>query len=154
MRIFNPALLCFFIFISGCTTFNSIEVVKPEVGMRPVEVDSLQPLLEWKPIEGYVGTYDLVVFEYGEADDWSKQGMPMPIVYQKFGISSVSHNIEIPLKNNYIYSWSIKRSDQNTSDAWARYNYYFFAVIINIWKTDSFFSFRTPKLSPLAVNQD
>ncbi len=153
MHIFNLVVLSVFIFISGCTTFNSIEVVEPSVGFRPTEVKSLQPLLSWEKLDGYDGSYDLIVMSLGEREAWYKRA-PMNIIYWKRDIYSLEHKIEELLKSDSYYHWSVRPSTSKDDDDWARYNYYFFGGIIFFSVTNSYFIFKTPELSPLAINQD
>ena len=151
MRTPNLVLLSFFILISGCTTFNSIKAVEPPVGFKGAKVSSLKPLLSWEKLEGYEGDYDLIVMI---RENFRFQMPFMKVIYARNNISSTEHKIEEPLNHETAYYWSVRPSDKKTDDDWARYNFYFIALIVNIWRMDAFFSFTTPELSPLAINQD
>ena len=155
MRIFQFFLLSLFLFISGCTTFNSIRAVEPPVGFvgfnKESKVNSLKPLLSWENPEEYEGSYDLIVMI---KENFRFQMPFMKVIYAKNDISSTEHRIEIPLNYETNYYWSVRPSNKKTDDDWARYNFYFIALIVNVWMTNSFFSFTTPEFSPIAINQN
>ena len=151
MRIFSIAFLSLFVGISGCTTFNSIEVVEPSVGMVPTEVSSLQPVLSWEKLESYDGSYDLIIMAFDQSKSWFKR-TSMNVVYWKNDIHSTEHKVEAPLKSDYHYYWSVRPSTSKEDDDWARFNYYFIAGVVNFWMTDSYFRFKTPAFSPIVTN--
>ncbi len=156
MRILSIVFLGLFVGISGCTTFNSIEVTSPKVSHPSYyfisEVNSLRPELSWLPLEEYNGTYDIVIFEAGQDDFWEWNKESKPVVYQKRGIIGTNHKLEISLKDKHVYFWSIKRSDKTEMNDWAKYNHYFFGVIVWGWATDQLFRFKTVLDTPLVLN--
>lgn len=128
------------IHLSGCTTFNHIEAINPDVGYLTEDVNTILPTLEWDLDEHYTGTYDLVIYTRGEVKRWGKSN-PQEIVYFKKGIQGTSHKITQPLNENYRYYWAVKMSNDNSEDAWARYNYYFFGGFFAFWWLDAPFRF-------------
>lgn len=131
---------CLIMQVLGCTTFNHIEAVSPDVGYLTQDVDSIQPTLAWNFDEYYTGTYDLVIYTRGEVKRWGKSN-PQKVVYFKKGIQGTSHTVTEPLNENYRYYWAVKMSNDNSEDAWARYNYYFFGGFFAFWLLDAPFRF-------------
>ena len=142
-------MCCVFLMLTGCTTFNSIEVLEPSVGMVSQTASSLKPKLSWKKLEDYEGPYDLVIMTTGKREAWYKR-LPLEVVYWKNNISSFNHTVEIPLKSSSHYYWSVKPSVGE--EEWAKFNYYFFGGIIFYSIRDSYFRFKTPAFSPIANN--
>lgn len=129
--------------LTGCTTFNSIKAIKPDVGFGVTEVTVQNPVFRWEAIDDYSGTYDLIVLTNGKFDRWGNNQSPQRVIYEKKGIAAAFHKIKIPLENNYSYTWSVKRSDKYDKDAWANYNFYLLLGVVNIWNTNVPFNFKT-----------
>lgn len=135
-------ICCAFLMLTGCTTFNGIGPVVPEVGFKAAEVNSANPVLEWAAPENYDGQYDLVILTRGVLDQWSFKQKPLQVVYEKIGLEGNLHQVEKPLNHNYMYYWSVKRSDKSSDEDWAKYNYYLITGIVNHWRTDNLFRFQ------------
>jgi hypothetical protein len=149
VRILKLCLLNIFLLNSGCTTFNSIKAVVPPVGFKLSYVASLKPILSWEKLENYDGDYDVVVMI---EENYHFQMPFMKVVYAKNNIPSTEHKIESLLYADTVYYWSVKPSIKKTDDDWARYNFYFIAGIVNFWKINALFNFKTPELSPSVID--
>ncbi len=140
MYKYNFVLLFLIAFISGCTTFNHIEVLKPEVGFLTRDAYSVNPVLAWKALEDYSGSYDLVVMTRGERAPWAAP-KPNKIVYYKTNIKDTWHEVAIPLNEDFRYSWAIRKNSDDSDEAWSKFNYYFFGGIFAFWWLDVNFRF-------------
>lgn len=126
--------------LSGCTTFNHIEVVSPEVGYLTRDVYTVNPELAWKKPVGYTGTYDLVVYTRGVLNRWTKSE-PNRVVYFREGLDRSTHKVELSLNKDYRYYWAVKKSNDNSEGAWAKFNFYMFGGFFAFWWLDMPFRF-------------
>jgi hypothetical protein len=130
----------------GCTSF---QVVKPDspasaVGFGIGRVDSLTPNLSWQQAEGNNVTYDLVLYEAIKEEGYVTGGyfvVPGPRVYYRKAITRTNHHVEMRLKPNTQYFWSVRvRQDQRVS-RWSTYHY----TDPLLTQRNSSFTFKTPK---------
>lgn len=143
------AWMCCLFILQACSTFHGIKPVYPDAGhpaYHIVEVDSLQPILEWAASDGAETTYDLRVMEgpplEGKIYLESWKNPELTIVYQKEKIPGSRHKIDVPLKPAHLYFWSVKES--GTKVDWSYYNYHLFAGIFYYYWPKQLYRFKTP----------
>lgn len=137
------------IITNNCTSFTLIKPVYPEVGnpkSNPDKVESLQPVLEWEPSKYTEASFDLIVLEVLK-DESFWEGTKRSIgdtVYYKEDLKGTSHKIEVELKPDTEYYWSVRiRRGDEVSD-WSRYNYEVFLLLSYTKISNSLFRFKTP----------
>ncbi|WP_339134089.1 MAG: hypothetical protein WGN25_14445 [Candidatus Electrothrix sp. GW3-4] len=92
---------------SGCTSYKGMQIVAPEFGQT---VSELSPTLQWQEAPGKDVTYELVIYE---------EGNDKP-VYHKKGLTGNNHTVEIELKPNTLYKWSIRSKTGDTFSEWSK----------------------------------
>jgi hypothetical protein len=84
--------------------------------------DSLQPTLLWKPLpDCQAPTYDVVIYEV--AKRWSgRHGAEFvrgAQVYYREGLTECSNKVEVVLKPDQLYDWSVRTRTGSQTSAWA-----------------------------------
>ena len=132
----------------SCTTFQGLKPEYPGVG-RPTRyktVDSLEPVLRWKPAVEPGTTYDLVIYR---AEDTRKRAMkggkPGEKVYYREGLAEASHRVAPPLAPRMKYLWSVRTRQGDEVSAWSTYTYMYGGRIGDAYRDDNqLFRFQTP----------
>ena len=139
------------VLFAGCTTHRGVQPDSPGSGVVDYwvvpRVDSLQPILKWKPIEGIENvTYDLIVYEAIKEvwPGWRSEMATGPEVYYREGIEGTIHRIEVVLRGNTQYFWAVRARKNGKVSAWSASSYNDFVEK----RTNYLFSFKTPKTSP------
>lgn len=140
--------------LTGCTTFNHIEVDEPDVGFLTEDVSTLNPKLSWKPLESYEGEYDLIVFTRGVLKRWGKSD-PARVVYYREGVKDNWHVVQKTLNKDYRYYWCVRKSGDQSEEAWSKYNLYIFGgFFYSVWLDHNFrFDIKLPENKVNAANQ-
>ena len=134
--------LCSIIFIlfSGCATpcISGIKPIYPRSGWEgyPAPVNSLQPELKWED-SAVSKKYDLAIWD-------SLCGQRRKIIYEKTALSGTSHKVEIVLKPDRLYYWSVRETGLET---WSTQTPIFFPLFWPEERTSDkdMFIFYTPK---------
>jgi hypothetical protein len=104
-------------------SFRGLEPVSPSVQLgRFSEVGSLQPELRWKPAKAQGPTYDLIIWDSGLDPEKTlpREGEQLgSVVYQREGLSETSHQVDMPLKPNTLYFWSVRTREGSTVGDWS-----------------------------------
>ncbi len=95
---------------SGCTSQKGLEVDYP--GYEQV-VSELQPTLKWQAVSGSDVTYDIFL-RVKDKDKREKAD------YYKEGLAGTTHKIEIKLKPNTMYQWSVRSNSSGDVSEWSK----------------------------------
>ena len=123
---------------TGCVSLTQsysteAKPIYPEVGRAPAKrypvIDTLQPDLHWTDVKSEGRTYDVCIWVAKSHDDNSGSlGVPGvqkswgDQVYYAEGIKENHHKINIQLKSNTCYHWSVRiHNGSNVSD-WSSFN--------------------------------
>lgn len=100
--------------LSACTTFHGVTVISPKAGHpnAPTKVESLQPILKWKPSSQMDVTYDVIIYEViSNREEYDiripKRAMGKEVYYRE-GLKETEHKVEDLLKPNNEYYWSVR----------------------------------------------
>jgi hypothetical protein len=135
--------------LGGCTAFHGITPIEPEVGNPCLarKVNSLQPILSWKPSERPGVTYDLIIYESIEVQDMAEPGrvvrQPGDVVYYREGLTLTEHLVEEPLKPKTYYYWSIRVRSNGDISKWSHYDYYANYCLYSVYSGNYLFPFVT-----------
>lgn len=136
----------------GCTTFQGIKPISPEVSVPGAlkRADSLQPTFRWEPSSEANVTYDLVVYEgitiKEESFPYSIRHAVGREVYYREGLKEPEHRIEEPLKPDTEYYWSVRLRRGAQVSSWALYDRTVFIPGISYSKVRNYpFMFKTPQ---------
>lgn len=146
-RMLWPLLL---FFLLGCTSFKGLEAVSPKVGNPNhgfTRVDSLQPTLQWTESKEKGVTYDLVIYEGIKTEDFWKgrKRFVGERVYYKEGLKTNAHQLEVTLKADTEYYWSVRSRVEDKVSEWAVYDYTLFLGTAYMHASNLYFTFITPK---------
>ena len=135
--------------ILGCThvSYQGLKAISPEVAQEHLPsyntvVESLQPKLTWSPSKEANATYDLAILSTNETFLNGTTGDK--VVYQREGLSSSSHKVEVPLTPNSIYIWKVRERNGNMLSDWSKYSYFLFGGYFFSSIGDLSYSFKTP----------
>ena len=151
--VFYIGSLLIVIIQTGCASYNIITPIFPasvNPGKDPQLVTSLQPLLSWQVNDENVVSYDLIIFEI-LVDTSVEKNIKRTIggkVYYRENISGNSHLVQVVLKPDAEYCWSLRMRAGNVISEWASYDYRFL-VLTRPKVNDSYYRFKTPYLRPL-----
>ena len=147
--LIRTGLLMCLVFASGCFTYHVITPVTPRVGnpnKNPILVNTLQPALSWVASADTAVTYDLIIYE-GLKDESFWKGVKRSVgdqVYYCEGIRGNNHTVEVVLKPNTEYYWTVRSRKGNEISEWSRYDYSLWLITSYMRVSNSFFRFRTP----------
>ena len=102
-------------FLSGCVAWTNVSGIKPiypKAGALVSEVDSLQPELKWKGVDGSK-KYDLAIWNSIQVEGFPQR---RKIIYEKTALSGTSHKIETILDPGQFYFWSVRETG---SEKWS-----------------------------------
>ena len=141
------ALLLAVAALAACTRFSGIAPVYPDVGNPnfPPVVDSLQPTLSWKPDPKATG-YDLIIYQGIKTVSFvhgTKRSVG-PEVYYREDLHATSHKVEIVLKPNQEYYWSVRARNGKLVARWSVYDYTLFLGTAYVAFHNQPFLFVTP----------
>ena len=138
--------------LTACTTFHGVKPIYPGVGnpnYDPPTVDSLQPILRWKPSPVPDVSYDLIIYECVKAGSFgSWEGIQRTmgkVAYYREGIPEPEHKVEESLKADREYYWSVRVRQGEKVSAWSVYDYDLFLVTAYMFAKNQFFRFKTPE---------
>lgn len=148
MRIKLLKMLAISLLISGCTSFQAIKPVYPEVGNPnfPTETESLQPVFRWESTGGEV-SYDFIIYEGIKVESFL-EGVKRSVgkeVYYRQDLTVPEHKIEEPLKPDAEYYWSVRTRRGEDVSEWAIYDYTLFLGTAYVSFHNQPFIFKTPK---------
>jgi len=127
----------------GCSTYKGIKPIYPtHKGM----VSSLQPILRWEAISDTNATYDIVIYERaGEQHTEGTSGVEWDRkkVYYRENIQGTSHKVEIPLKPNTTYLWSLRARKGENISKWSKLQIEVFTGI-SYHRRSRLFEFKSP----------
>jgi hypothetical protein len=113
------------------------------------EVSGLSPTLTWHAVKGEDVTYDVIVYEaipYGPP--LAKRYVQGRVVEYARGISGTSHKLEIVLKPDSTYFWTIRLRRGDVVSEWSSASYWKFGFFIVAAISESAgrvpYQFRTP----------
>jgi len=139
--------------LSACTTFHGVTVISPKVGHpnAPTKVESLQPILKWKPSSQMDVTYDVIIYEgiatregFDIVRAWPKRAMGKEVYYRE-GFKETEHKVEDLLKSDNEYYWSVRVRQGEQVSEWSRYDYLLFGGVAYVKGDNLLFMFKTPK---------
>jgi hypothetical protein len=151
MRItFLMPILVSLILLGCSTSFHEIKPIYPVVAdpYRQKGVDSLQPTFRWEPLPELDVTYDLIIYkgirvksEWWQGAIWSEERE----VYYRQALKEPEHKIEVPLKPDTVYYWTIRARRGETVSEWASYDYVSCGPYVGcIRRNNNHFIFKTP----------
>lgn len=151
------ALVALPLFLTSCVTPKSyyhggVEPVSPvpapNFHMKELpKVASLQPTLSWKSSEPGQTDFDIVIYTgipSANSSTFAMVGYYVPAVqvYQREGISGLSHHVEQPLAPDTVYVWSVRTHNGTAVGPWSTYG---FEGRGGAWGNNLWWSFRTPR---------
>lgn len=111
---FNKCIILFLIstllFASGCTSQKGLELVTPDFEQLVTE---LRPTLHWQAVPGSNVTYD--IFVRVKAKDKRVESD-----YYRKGLTGTTHKIEIELKPETMYQWSVRSNTDGKVSDWSK----------------------------------
>jgi hypothetical protein len=146
-------MIASFLGFTGCTTFHGITAITPKAGhpYNPTEVESLQPVLKWKPSSQIDATYDVIIYEgievvdqYSRRKTDSKRVSGIEVYYRE-GLKETEHKVEEPLKPDKEYHWAVRVRERNKVSEWSSYDYFLFGGVAWVKGNNLWFMFKTPK---------
>ena len=144
----------------ACVTHQPLTPIYPQAQVIPefpTPVDSLQPILKWKPLSERNMTYDVIIYEGVRVqiphyflgtklvERYENKPMPGKVVYYREDIKEAHHRIEEPLKPNAEYFWSIRTRKGDNVTPWATLDYSVFYGIGHAAGKNVPFTFKTPE---------
>lgn len=129
------AAVIVFLFLTGCAKDHTgLEVVRPKmtghvaegltnIYSAPTTVESLKPILEWKPSAQAGDKYDVIVYQ-GLANDvpGGRVWLAGKRVYYREGLTANSHTVEEGLSPNTVYVWSVRTRSGTKVSPWSAYS--------------------------------
>lgn len=109
-------------------------------------VDSLTPLLEWKPSSRADMRYDVAVYETVSLSsmDFGIGSQRGPLVAYAQGLSEPRYRVPTPLQPGREYDWSVRLRDGDSVSSWSTSGYFAFFVIGYVSQHGRWFGFTTP----------
>lgn len=149
MKINRLLLTIVLLVVAGCTSFQGIKPVSPEVGNPnfPTQTDSLLPTFRWEASAEPETTYDFIVYEGIKVESFL-EGIKRSVgkeVYYRQGLKASEHKIEEPLQPDAEYYWSVRMRRGDKVSDWAKYDYTLFLGTAYMHAGDQPFIFKTPK---------
>lgn len=133
---------------ASCMTFHGIEPINPKAGNPsvPHQVDSLQPILRWKPSPNPGATYDVVIYEelVVSVAPLNRQSQAGRVIYLRQNLTTSEHKVEEVLDPNSRYYWSVRERNNGAVSNWSKYDYSAYYCLSADYYRNSLFTFKTP----------
>jgi hypothetical protein len=142
-------LVAIYLVFAGCTSFQGIKPVYPEVGNPnfPKQVDSFQPTFRWEPYPDSHVTYDFIIHEgikVESAWEGTKRSVGREVYYRE-GLAETEHRIEEALQPDTEYYWSVRIRRGDKVSKWSIYDYTLFLGTGYVEMDNYPFIFKTPE---------
>jgi uncharacterized protein (DUF2164 family) len=149
MKIKILLLTAVLLVVGGCTSFQGIKPVSPEVGNPnfPTVTDSLQPTFRWEASPEPDTTYDFIVYEGIKVESFV-EGIKRSVgkeVYYRQGLKTSEHKIEELLQPDAEYYWTVRMRHGDNVSEWAKYDYTLFLGTAYMKAGNRPFIFKTPR---------
>jgi hypothetical protein len=159
MRRLVFALIVGMLGFVACVTHHTLTPIYPQAQLIPdfpTPVNSLQPILKWKPYLEPNVTYDVIIYEGVRVEiphyflgtklveRYENKLVAGKMIYYREGIKETQHMIEEPLKPNAEYFWSIRARKDDKVTPWSTLDYSVYYGIGHAAGKNVPFTFKTP----------
>jgi hypothetical protein len=159
MRRFIFALIVGMVGFVACVTHQPLRPIYPQAQVIPefpTPVNSLQPILKWKPLSEPNVSYDVIIYEGVRVqiphyflgtklvERYENKLVTGKMIYYREGIKEPQHRIEEPLKPNAEYFWSLRARKGDIITPWSTLDYSVYYGIGGGWGRNVPFTFKTP----------
>ena len=140
-----------------CAERSGISCDRNYQGVEPLEpagattgypsVDTLTPLLKWKPSSKAGITYDVAIYDSLTAtvEAMGAPRMRGALVAYAEGLHEPQYQLTEPLKPGRKYEWSVRLRDGENVSTWSRSSYFAFFIVGWASGTGQWFGFSTPE---------